>query len=173
MSISAISSTGPAMNTQSWQVLARQRQQDFQNLANALKSGDLGGARQSCSDLQALASSNSSGSPAPPSGTGPVQQDFATLGQDLSSGNLSQAQKDLTQMKNDLQSAFAQNGGSSPLRHHHGHGHHPEAADSSAQQSSTTTGPFLANTTSSLSQYASTNSTNSGSMASSLLDLVA
>jgi hypothetical protein len=171
MSISSISTTDPSANAQSWQVMARQRQQDSQSLANALKSGDLAGAQQSYSDLQAIASSNSSSSPASPSGTSPVKQDFSTLGQDLSSGNLSQAQKDFTQMRNDLQSAFAQNGGSSPLRHHHGH--HAEAADSSSQQTNSSTDPALTNTVSSLiSQYASTNPSQSGSMVSSLLNVM-
>lgn len=176
MSISSISSTDPSANAQSWQVMARQRQQDFQNLANSLKSGDLTGAQQSYSDLQAIAASNSSSSAVSPSGASPVKQDFTALGQDLSSGNLGQAQKDFTQMRNDLQTASAQNGGSSRIGHHHGH--HAEAADTPAQPTTSATDPFtdpaLANSVSSLiSQYTSSNPSQTGSMSSSLLNLMA
>ena len=140
-----------------------QRQQDFQSLAGSLKSGDPSGAQQAYSDLQALASTNTS-SASSASKSDPVQQDFATLGQDLNTGNLSQAQKDFIQMRSDFQSVLSQNGGSSGVHHHHGHHVHKAdltAADAAAPSASS--GLF--------SQYASANATGN-SMASSLFSLM-
>jgi hypothetical protein len=161
MSISSIISSIAPTNIQSLQATRLQRQ-DFRGIAQALQAGDLSGAQQAYSDLQAMTSANaSSGSPA--TATNPIRQDFTTLGQDLTAGNLSQARSDFAQMKTDIQSVLSHNGGSLGVQHHGHHGHHRQEVDASSSQSNT-----LA-TSSLFSQYASTAD---NSTADSLLSLI-
>ncbi len=171
MSISSISSLMNPSSIQNWQAMMSQQQQDFQSLASSLQSGNLSGAQQAYSELQATASASGSNT-SPVSGSGPCQQDFTALGQDLSSGNLSQAQQQFAQMKTDFQSALSQNGGVQGMHHHGHHGHKTEASSADSESSTTTTDPILSNSTSSLlSQYASINAANN-STASSLLSML-
>ena len=177
--ISAITSN--TQNLQNWQLM-QQKRQDFQNLGSSLQSGNLSGAQQAYSDLQAMFSNASSNavsgasSPSSVSSNNTVQQDFAAIGQDLSSGNVAQAQKDYTQMQNDIQSVLSQNTGVSGM-HHHGHHHHMHASSDSTSTSTTDTSTTPTNTMLSsagsglFAQYA--NPTASSSVASSLLSMFA
>ena len=141
MSISSIGST--AGLSSAWQNTFQQRRQDFNQLAQALQSGDLSGAQKAFADLQSLQQNNSGTNPN--SNGSPIQNDFAALGQALQSGNLSQAQSDFTQLQNDLQTAFQNQSGSQGTsgthRGHHHHHHHSEASsqDSSGSTSTDTT----------------------------------
>lgn len=62
MSISSISASA-STGIQYGQEVSRQRRQDFQNLANSLKSKDLDGAQKAFSELQSLSQSSSSWHP--------------------------------------------------------------------------------------------------------------
>ena len=164
MSISSISFMNTPTDIQNLPAMMRQRQQDFQSLASSLKSGNLTGAQQAYSDLQAMASAKTS-STSSASGTGPFQQDFTALGKDLSAGNMSQSQTDFTKMTSDVQSVIG--------IHHHGH-HHGHKVDRSSSQSNTSTpaDAALSSAASNLfSQYEPANATNS-SIASTLLNLM-
>ena len=172
MSIASISNAGSS-NLQNWQILMRQRQQDTQNLASSLQSGDLSGAQQAYSDLQALVSTDTSGTSST-SSSPLVQQDFAKLGQDLSAGNLTQAQKDFSQFKTDFQSVLSQNGGA--VHRHHGHHGHKTDNDSNSTNTDNnsnvnTLADALSNSTSNLLSQYGTNSTSS--LASSIFSLIA
>jgi len=98
----------------------KQRQQDFQNLADALQAGNLQGAQQAFAALQKDCSS----SPNVTSVTGtsqtgqssPLRQDIQTLQSALQANDLAGAQKALTSFQHDLQ----QVGQAHPHRHHHG-----------------------------------------------------
>ena len=124
MSISGIPSSFNSSAVQQFQQAAQQRRQDFNNLAQALQSGDLSGAQQAFSDLQQLRQSSSSNlsSATQPSNqsTNVIAQDFTALGDALKSGDLSQAQSAFAKLGQDLKAA---QGGSG---HTHGahHGHH-------------------------------------------------
>ena len=115
MSISAISSNATT-DFQTWQATSRQRRQDFQNLATALTT---------------LMPSTSASSQPASTGVNAIQKDISALGQAVASGNLTEAQKDFSQMKTDMQSAGIRGG-----HHHH---HHPEAAAASSPQDGTST----------------------------------
>jgi hypothetical protein len=165
MSISITSLVNAPTNIQNWQAMMLPRQQDFRSLASSLKSGNLSGAQQAYSDLQAIASANASNTSSA-SGTSPFQQDFTALGKDLTAGNLSQSQTDFTKMTSDVQSV--QSG-----IHHHGH-HHGHKVDAASSQSNTSTpaDAALSSAASNLfSQYEPANATNN-SLASSLLNLM-
>jgi hypothetical protein len=98
-------------------------QQQFQQLSNALKSGNLSAAQSDFATLQqafsqptSIAASTSATSAAA-SVTNPIAQAFSQLGSDLQSGNLSAAQKDFSTVQQDIQSL---SGGR--VNHHHAHG---------------------------------------------------
>lgn len=155
MSISGITSN--LQNTQTWQSPVRQRHQDFQSLASSLQSGDLSGAQRAYSDLQSMF-------PTATSTPNTVQTDFATLGQDLNAGNVTQAKKDFMQMNTDFQAALAQRSGSAAL-HHHGHHHQARAS----QESDSSSSADLSSMTSSLvSQYAPASAANPSAAANVL-----
>ena len=110
MSVAGISSTS-ALNQLTNPVNSfQQRASDFQELAQALQSGDLAGAQQAFSALTQLAS-NSGGS----AGRGALAQDFNAIGQALQSGNLSAAQQAFATFQQDLEATwfgrFSGNGG--------------------------------------------------------------
>lgn len=188
MSISPLSFT--AQNYQAWQTSMRQRQEDFQTIASSLQSGDLTGAQQAYAALESTLPSTSSSTAATSSISGTtastgtsamsaVQQEFAVLGQDLSSGNLTQAQQDFTQLTNDFQTAISQNGGAP---HHDEHGCSSSSQNSSSQGSSSQGSSAQSDSTSAndpmsllasnlLAQYGPGNGSNS-STASRLLGLI-
>ncbi len=131
MSVSAIGSS-----VQNWYSVASQRRQDLQDLTSSLQSGDLKGAQHAFADLKSTFSSKTAGSTASKSGN--FMEALKMLGQDLSSGNLTQAQGDLEKVKS--------------AHHHRQHSMKTETAQNSGSTDSTS-----ANALSSLfAQYAST-----------------
>jgi thioredoxin-like negative regulator of GroEL len=92
------------------------RRAAFQQLAQALQSGDLAGAQQSFATLQQYA-------PKGATGTGPLGSDISGLGQALQSGDLAGAQKAFATLQQDVQKL----GG---VRGHH---HHPHRGVSATQ----------------------------------------
>jgi len=99
----------------------KQRQQDFQNLADALQAGNLQGAQQAFAALQ----QDRSSSPRVAGVTGtsqagqssPIRQDIQTLQSALQANDLAGAQKAFTTFQQDLQQT-----GHTHHRHHHGGG---------------------------------------------------
>jgi len=141
VSISSVSSNSSLTQTDG-RSLMHQWMQDFKQLASALQSGDLTGAQKAYAALQQLQQSNqpggqsSNGQPAS-SSNNPLQNDFAALGQALSSGDLSTAQSAFSQLQSDMKAAF-QNGASGAVQSaHHGHHHHRHVSSASDSDSST------------------------------------
>ena len=99
----------------------KQRQQDFQSLADALQAGNLPGAQQAFAALQQdRASSSHVAGVTGTQQTGqssPIRQDIQTLQSALQANDLAGAQKALTTFQPDLQQA-----GHAQPRHHHGGG---------------------------------------------------
>jgi hypothetical protein len=99
----------------------KQRQQDFQSLADALQAGNLQGAQQAFAALQ----KDRSASPQVAAVTGsqqagqsnPLHQDIQALQSALQANDLPGAHKALTTFQQDLQQA-----GHAHHRHHHGGG---------------------------------------------------
>ena len=127
--------TGAAQNSQSSQNHASRFQQvtaEFQQLGQDLQSGNL---TQAQSDFATLSQNLSGASPSAAANTNtavatsnnPVLQAFAQLGQDLQSGNLQAAQKDFTNLQQDLQQNPSQHVGA-----HHHHHHHTDSSQSSS-----------------------------------------
>jgi hypothetical protein len=92
----------------------QQRAADFQQLYQALQSGDLAGAQQAFSALAALTQAGSGGGV---SQNPQLAQDFNAIGQALQSGDLAGAQQAFATFQQDLQAALAARG-----HHHHGGG---------------------------------------------------
>ena len=125
MSISCINSNNcyQSCQTAGQGSFMQQVRQDFNDLAQALGSGDLSGAQAAFSAFQQLLpasasstsnqtqSSTTASSTSNP-GSGTVMTDLSNLGQALQAGNLSDAQNDFSKLTQDLQSI----GG-----HHHHH----------------------------------------------------
>ena len=136
MSVGAVPSTSNAAYTSALQSTERsafkQRQQDFQSLAQALSAGDLSGAQTAFAALQ---QDLKNAGPAPAvQQTGSIQtsQNSVTtalqaLGQALNSGDLSSAQKAFAQLQQDIQQAAQ------------GHRHHHHQAGASAPGGSAST----------------------------------
>lgn len=108
MSISGILSN----NSNQYQIgVANSLQQQFQQLGQALQSGNLSASQSDFATLRAAFSQPSSttgaGSSTPTSSTAtsPVNQAFSQLASDLQSGNLSAAQKDYSILQQDSQKA--------------------------------------------------------------------
>jgi len=153
MSVSSIST--PTTSPQQWQNVFQQQRQDFNQLAQALQSGDLEGAQKAFANLQSLQPSNG---PNSNSSANPIQNDFAALGQALSSGNLSQAQSDFSQLQSDLKSGFQNLPGTQAAGGaHRGHHHHHHSVSSSQDSTSSTT-----DTTNNSSSSATTTSDGAG-----------
>jgi hypothetical protein len=99
----------------------KQRQQDFQSLADALQAGNLQGAQQAFAALQKDRSSSprvASVTGTPQTGqSSPIRQEIQALQSALQSNDLAGAQKALTTFQQDLQQA-----GHTQHRHHHGGG---------------------------------------------------
>ncbi len=108
MSISSLASTLIADLSQQYQQNPFQKiQQDFKQLASALQSGDLSGARSAYASIEQLlpANQSSSSSATGSNGSNAIQSDFASLGQALQSGDLSEAQSAFGQLQSDLKTA--------------------------------------------------------------------
>ena len=160
MSVSSVSSNATNSLIGQWPSTAAQRKQDFGALASALQSGDLAGAQHAFSALQALQPNNTAGagttttSPtSAASGATTLQNDLASLGQALSSGNLTQAQNAFAKVQSDFQTARTQ--GTNGAHHHHRHHHHVANAQPSSDTSSDgTTATTTTGTTGSLNLLA-------------------
>ena len=157
MSISSISSNS-SLDQTDWRSLANQWKQDFKQLAGTLQSGDLAGAQQAFAALQQLQQSDRSGGqssnrqPANP-GNNPIQNDFAALGQALSSGDLAGAQTAFSQLQTDMKAAF-QNGASGGVESaHHGH-HHRHVSSASDSDTGSSTAAQSGTTGNTISLYA-------------------
>jgi hypothetical protein len=137
----------------------KQRQQDFQELANALKTGDLSSAQQAFSALQQLspqpaaAGQTKTGQQA--SAGDSVTADISALGQALQAGDLTTAQTDFSQLQKDIE-ALGQ-------KHHHHHHKSSASADTSttASTSSTDLDQLLASLTAKSSASGTGSSTSS------------
>jgi DNA-binding FadR family transcriptional regulator len=163
MSVSSVSSNSSLTQTD-WRSLMKQWTQDFKQLSSALQDGDLAGAQKAFKALQQLqqstqpGSQSSNGQPAS-SGNNPIQNDFATLGQALSSGDLSGAQGAFSQLQTDMQAAGANGASGGVQSAHHGHHHHGHVSSASDSDSDSTTADQTASTSSAASQSASPGST--------------
>ena len=116
MSVSGISSSNLfSYDNQSTQNNIQQFKQEFEQLGDDLKSGNMSAAQADFATLQQTGSQASSSSSTP--GGDAIGQAVQQLGQDLQSGNLSAAQKDYTTLKQDLHDKV-----DSMFSHHH-HGH--------------------------------------------------
>jgi hypothetical protein len=124
MSIAGILSSS-LFNQNSQAITSSQQsfQKEFQQLGQALQSGNLSAAQTDFATLQQLSPSANTAS-----SSNPIAQAFSQLGKDLQSGNLSSAQQDFSNIQQDLQSQGAQG------HHHH---HHGGGGGSSSSQQST------------------------------------
>jgi hypothetical protein len=108
MSIAGIlSSTLFNSNSQAISSSQQQFRKEFQQLGQALQSGNLSAAQADFATLQQNSPSASSTAAA---GSGSAAQAFSQLGKDLQSGNLSAAQQDFSNIQQNTQA--------------HGHHHH-------------------------------------------------
>jgi len=110
MSIAPVSSSFSAFQPSAVQGNPRQIRQDFQNLASALKSGDLAGAKDAFSALQQLLQGFQPPDAGPSPGSGNKLQnqlgaDLAAIGKALQSGDLGSAQDSLKKLLDDMQAS--------------------------------------------------------------------
>jgi hypothetical protein len=106
MSVSAISFSNPLTQANSLQTTKQQQQSEFQQLRQALQSGNLANAQEAFS---ALTNSTTT------SGVQSLQltQDLSKLGSALQSGNLSSARQAYSSIQQNLHNSTA------PAAHHH------------------------------------------------------
>jgi len=117
MSVSGISS----VNYNPYQIgSASTLQQQFQQLGQALQSGNLSAAQSDFATLQAAVSQPSATTSATSSAPNTIGQAFNQLAADLQSGNLSAAQKDYSTVQQDLQNSQGTIAGRHFSHHHHG-----------------------------------------------------
>lgn len=110
MSMSAISSSNPLLQMSNLQNLNQPQQSEFQQLAQALQSGNLSSAQQVFGAL--IGSTKTSGLQSVQ-----LTQDLNKLGSALQSGNLSSARQAYSTVQQNLQSSH-------PLAAHHHRGRH-------------------------------------------------
>jgi peptidoglycan DL-endopeptidase CwlO len=123
--------------------------QDFQQLGQDLKSGNLSAAQSDFTALQQNVTPSASAVTPPQAAansTSAISQDFAKLSTDLQSGNLTGAQADYNSIVQAFQAQAAQS--QAPTGHHH-HAASSEASDSSANSTSTSPTSATSSTTSS------------------------
>ena len=96
------------------QSIARQRRQDFQQIAQSLQSGDLSGAQKAFDDFEKLT---------PNAAKGPLSNDFKALGSALQTGDLGAAQQAFSQLQDDIKNTQQT---AAPLQPHHGHHHNDD-----------------------------------------------
>ncbi len=111
MSIAGILSSSALTTASALQNSLKQKQTEFQHLAQALQSGTLSSAQQVPGAPTQSATSSSVLNPQ-------LSQDFSSLGSDLQSGNLTAAQKAYSALQQDVQNA----GSGEHVHHHHGGG---------------------------------------------------
>jgi hypothetical protein len=105
---------GP-VSSQNTQSRAQQIQQEFQQLGQDLKSGNLSAAQTDFVTLPSGLQQNNSGSTSQSSN--PLVQDFTQLASDLKAGNLAAAQQDFTALQQSLNNAST--AGAQGHHHHH------------------------------------------------------
>ena len=110
--------------------------QQFLQLANAISSGNLTGARQAFAQLGQSLGLAATGSNSPSTPANPFMQALATIGQDLQSGDLQGAQQTLASLQEQARSGRGHH-------HHHGGGQHGGAA-TGANASANATASLLA-----------------------------
>ena len=110
MSVSGILSTYTFDTTAQTVQRSQHFKQEFQQLGQDLKSGDLAAAQ---ADIAALTQSGSqTGLPSSTQRTGPLARAFDKLTQDVQAGNLTAAQQDFAAVRQDFQARAV-------ARHHH------------------------------------------------------
>ena len=120
--MSAVSGIGASDSSLiSWQEKMKQFQTSFENLDNALQSGDLTAAQQAFSTLL-------QGTPSNNNPQDNIKSDFDALGKALNSGDMAAAKKAFSKLEQDMQALKTS-------RHHH---HHKQAAQSDADSNSQT-----------------------------------
>ena len=132
MSVSGIASSSlfSPVSPQSLQSKAQQIQQEFQQLGQDLKSGNLSAAQTDFATLQSGLQQNSSFSASQSSN--PIVQDFSQLASDLKVGNLSAAQQDFAALQQSLNTPAAAGA--------QGHHHHHHASDTSGSNGANSIG---------------------------------
>ena len=116
MSISSVSSATPAYQPPQQDPT----RQSFQQLTQALQSGDLASAQAAYTTL--IQNQPAQGANGASNSRNPFQQGLASIGTALQSGNLSGAQQALQTLQGQMKGA------------HHGHHHHHGSAGQSQQQ---------------------------------------
>lgn len=139
MSISSIYSQNPSItaapgSTGFGQSRFQQIQQQFSALGNALSTGNLQGAQTAFASLQALQPQPNGQSTSPATSNSQTPQNgfqsaLASLGQSLSTGDLSGAQKAFSQLQ------------SLAKTQHKGHHHHRDSDGGSSSSSSSASSP--------------------------------
>jgi hypothetical protein len=109
MSVSSVSNNLAHFLPTSQNAPSKQFKQEFQQLGQDLRSGNLSGAQALFTHITKPGHGQSSSQ----SGT-PIEQEFSNLGQDIQSGNLAAAQQDYTQIQNRIESRIDR--GSSPAQ---------------------------------------------------------
>jgi hypothetical protein len=124
--------------------------QDFQQLGQDLKSGNLSAAQSDFTALQQNVTPSASAVTPPQAAansTSAISQDFAKLSIDLQSGNLTGAQADYNSIVQAFQTQAAQSQARTG-RHHHHHAASSEASDTSASTRTSPTSATASSTTS-------------------------
>lgn len=134
MSVSGIASSSlfAPVTPQSLQNKAQQIHQEFQQLGQDLKSGNLSAAQTDFATLQSGLQQRNSFSASQSSN--PIVQDFSQLASDLKVGNLSAAQQDFAALQQALDSASNAAAGAQ------GHHHHHHASESSGSNGANSIG---------------------------------
>ena len=134
MSVTGIPAGG-GLDAVTWQSNIKERQQDLQNLATALRSGDLQKAQQSFSALQQLRQ-NVQAAVGPANTKDPLANDWSAIGKALKSGNLDEARAAFDKLQQDVKAV------------HQGRHHHHHAPGVQPSEGGTVTGSAGSNTTS-------------------------
>jgi hypothetical protein len=135
MTIPEVSSNTNYYQTDSTKNNFRQIQSDFQQLGQALQSGDLKSAQQVFSGLQQLLlglSGNQAPSGQQNSSQNKITDDMNALDQALKSDDLSKAQDAFTKLQQDMQAA--------QKKHHHHHHHNVDGSQNSVSGSNGSSG---------------------------------
>lgn len=134
MTISAISSTSVSGQQPVNNFMAVR--QSFTQLQSAIQSGDLQSAQSAYATLSTQVGSNPNS---------PFAQALNQIGQDLQSGNIGQAQKDMASIQQQMQQA--QQARAHHHHHHHGGGGTQAANANTAPATTSTTDPSPSSTT--------------------------
>jgi hypothetical protein len=126
MSISSVSSTTPAYQPPQQDPT----RQSFQQLTQALQSGDLASAQGAYTTL--IQNQPAQGANGASNSSNPFQQGLASIGAALQSGNLSGAQQALQTLQGQMKGAHHGH------HHHHGAGQSQQAGSASSSTTSTT-----------------------------------